>query len=199
MRTIIFGVVILLPALSAAQGVQPPGGAEPSHGMVRAAGMPLNDTALAPGTITVRVVRGAFSENIADQLVELDVSGKTEQARTDAAGRAQFANLPIGARVRAAATVDGERLVSESFDVPAAGGVRLLLIAGGETSGATSLPPGHPDISAATTVSPASQSSSVLPSAGPSPGGVGIVRKTLASITVLAFAALFFRRYFRPV
>ena len=37
---------------------------------------------------------------------------------------------PPGARVHASAVVDGERLESTTFDVPAAGGVRTILVAG---------------------------------------------------------------------
>lgn len=120
-----------LPVLAAAQTpTQPPppagGGATQ---MVRAAGMPLNDGALAPGTLTVRVVQGAFTGNLSGLDVELTVEGQApKQAVTGADGRAQFAHLPIGARVQASVAVGDERLVSEAFAMPAESGVRLLLV-----------------------------------------------------------------------
>lgn len=49
-------VIGLVPALGAAQTALPNSAATQ---MVRAAGMPLNDGALAPGILTVRVVEGA--------------------------------------------------------------------------------------------------------------------------------------------
>jgi hypothetical protein len=165
--------------------------------MVRAAGMPLNDAALAAGTLTVRVVRGAFAGDLADLEVELEVAGRVERERTKADGRAEFAHLPIGATVRARATVDGQRLESQRFEVPAAAGVRLLLVAGGDPLPAPALPPGHPDVSAATPAASAASMSIAPPVTETGQSGVGVVRKTLASATLLAFAALFFRRYVR--
>jgi hypothetical protein len=96
----------------------------------RAAGMPLRDGALPPGTVTVRVVRGDFANNLTNELVTLDVNGNSQSARTSQDGRATFAHLAIGARVRASAAVAGEALESETFELPAESGIRILLIAG---------------------------------------------------------------------
>jgi hypothetical protein len=93
------------------------------------AGMPLPVGDLENGTVVVRVIRGALSNNIPDQDVELTGAGTPRKVRTDANGRAQFPGLAAGARVRAVATVGGERLESQEFPVPATGGVRLLLVA----------------------------------------------------------------------
>ena len=49
--------------------------------------------------------------------------------KTDATGRAEFAGLAPGTRVTATTTVQGERLQSQEFPVPASGGTRLLLVA----------------------------------------------------------------------
>jgi hypothetical protein len=101
---------------------------------VRAAGMALKDGALPPGTLTVRVVRGGFSNNLANQVVTLEVSGgPSQRARTGEDGRATFPHLPVGARVRAFTTVEGEPLESETFEMPGESGIRILFI-GGEAS-----------------------------------------------------------------
>lgn len=93
------------------------------------AGIPRPVTDLPDGSISVRVVRGSLTNNIADQVVELRVGGKVLRAKTDAAGRAQFDRVTPGGSVRAAADVDGEQLESQEFPAPAQGGVRLLLVA----------------------------------------------------------------------
>jgi len=82
------------------------------------------------GTVTVRVVREASGNNVAGQAVRLTVNGAARNATTDNQGRAEFPNLPAGAEVRAEATVTGEALVSDTFMVPATGGLRVILVAG---------------------------------------------------------------------
>ena len=49
--------------------------------------------------------------------------------KTDESGRAQFDDVPPGATVKATTEVDGERLESQEFPAPAAGGIRLMLVA----------------------------------------------------------------------
>jgi hypothetical protein len=85
---------------------------------------------LAPGTVTVRMVREAIGNNIVGQPVTLAVGETPRTATTDAMGRAEFTGLAPGTAVRAEATVDGEALVSDSFTVPASGGLRVILVAG---------------------------------------------------------------------
>ena len=85
---------------------------------------------LPQGTVTVRVVREAIGNNVAGQAVRLTVNGSPRNAVTDDQGRAEFPNLPAGAEVRAEVTVTGEALVSETFKVPASGGLRVILVAG---------------------------------------------------------------------
>jgi hypothetical protein len=125
--------------------------------MVRAAGMPLEVGELPPGTLTVRLVRGAFVENLRDRTVRIEIGGRVETATTDTEGRAMF-RLSPGTAVRALADVDGERLESEPFTLPGTGGVRILLVAGGSAAPASAggtirstavLPPGHPVIARA--------------------------------------------------
>ena len=92
-------------------------------------GLPLQVPDLAVGTVTARVFRGALSNPLPGQTVELTGAGAAKNATTDGAGRATFTGLPPGSRVRAAVIVDGQRIQSQEFDVPAAGGVRLMLVA----------------------------------------------------------------------
>ena len=92
-------------------------------------GIPRPVTDLPDHAISVRLIRGALSNNITDFPVELHVGSKVLTARTDDAGRAQFDNVAPGSMVTAVAVVDGERLESQEFPAPAQGGVRLMLVA----------------------------------------------------------------------
>src|SRR5205814_7049017 len=51
------------------------------------------------------------------------------KAKTNETGRAEFTGLAPGTRVKASTTVDGERLESQEFTVPATGGTRVALVA----------------------------------------------------------------------
>src|SRR5262245_52008374 len=92
-------------------------------------GIPRPDVEQAPQSVSVRVIRGDLSKNIAGQPVDLVVDGKTRTAKTDENGRGQFENLPPGARVKALTVVDGERLESQEFPAPTRPGIRLMLVA----------------------------------------------------------------------
>jgi hypothetical protein len=98
--------------------------------------LPVND--LPAGTITVRVIRGTLDKNIAGQTVEFTVNGQKRTAVTDASGRAQVSDLPAGARVRAVAVVDGERLESQEAVIGSTG-FRIVLVA--TDAGAATAPP----------------------------------------------------------
>jgi hypothetical protein len=96
------------------------------------AGIPRPVDDLPSGSVSVRVIRGAMTNNIANQTVELLVGSDVQTTRTDAQGRAQFDRLPAGATLKARAVVDGERLESQEFPAPGQGGIRLLLVASGD-------------------------------------------------------------------
>lgn len=169
-----------------------------AHPMMKAAGMPLRDGTLPPGMLTVRIVRGGFTNNVADQPVQLEVSGgRVETSRTGPDGRAQFAHLPIGGTVRAATLLDGERLASDSFEMPAESGIRLLLI-GGEgaavASGvATQLPSPGPVSAIGAPAAP--EAVAAGPAAPRDPeAGVGVLRAIMAGATLLAFGLFFSQR-----
>jgi hypothetical protein len=112
-------------------------------------GRPLPSGDLPAGTVSVRVVRGALSNNVAGVEVRLQDGEQTLAATTDANGRATFVNVAVGRPWRAVSTVDRERLESQTFTMPSAGGIRMLLVAGlgaaaGTGSSAPTAPPGSP-------------------------------------------------------
>jgi hypothetical protein len=85
---------------------------------------------LTTGTVTVRVVREAIGNNVVGQQVTLTINGETKKATTDEQGRAEFKGLSAGSNARAEADVKGEKLQSDPFVVPSAGGLRVILVAG---------------------------------------------------------------------
>jgi hypothetical protein len=96
---------------------------------------PVND--LPDASISVRLIRGQLSNNIASHLVELHfANGRVVKVNTDEAGRAQFDRVPPGV-VKASADVDGEHLESQEFEAPKQGGIRLMLVATDRTAGAS--------------------------------------------------------------
>jgi hypothetical protein len=87
--------------------------------------LPVND--IPVGTVTVRVVRGAF-KNIPGQPVDFLIAGKKRTVVTDANGRAEVTGLARGTQLTAEATVDGEKLVSKPAVVESSG-LRIILVA----------------------------------------------------------------------
>ena len=118
-KTLAAIVLLLLPVAVSAQMMDPK----------QVAGMPLPVGDVPPGTVTVRVIRGALSNNIPDQVVELSVDNVRQQQKTGPTGRAEFTGLRPGARARAVTVVGKERLESQEFSVPSQGGIRVLLVA----------------------------------------------------------------------
>ena len=94
-------------------------------------GIPRPDGSLPDGTITVRVIRGSFANNVVDQAVELRAGSQVQTAKTDANGRATFRAPAAGTAVKAATVVDGEKLESQEFPAPSVGGVAVMLVASG--------------------------------------------------------------------
>jgi hypothetical protein len=193
--------ILLAAVVAGAQALPDPG---LSHGMSRAAGMPLRDGALAPGMLTVRIVRGSFDNNVPDQSVAVEQGSSVVTARTAADGRAQFAHLPIGGSVRISALVDGERLESEAFTMPSESGIRVLLIAGGGDAtasgvfgdgaggGAPVTSSAVPDLSVAVPVAP-----TAAPGSSPPEVAVTVIQVLLSGAT-LAGLAIVVHRFRRP-
>src|SRR5215212_8935294 len=75
-------------------------------------GIPRPVADLPKGAISVRLIRGALSNNITGHPVTLTIAGKTTVVNTDESGRAQFNAVPPGTTVKASADVDGEHLES---------------------------------------------------------------------------------------
>jgi hypothetical protein len=92
-------------------------------------GIPRPVSDLPERTISVRLIRGDLSNNIAGHPVDLVVNGETQTVETDEQGRAQFGPLSPGATLKAVAVVDGERLESMEFPAPSQGGIRVMLVA----------------------------------------------------------------------
>jgi hypothetical protein len=99
---------------------------------------PVDD--LPSGSISVRLIRGSLSNNIAGHPVELRVAGAIRTVKTDENGRAQFDKVPPGSPVKATADVDGEHLESQEFSAPPQGGIRLMLVATDKTAAAATSP-----------------------------------------------------------
>ena len=118
-------VALVLTLASPASAQMPPGMPDARQ----MSGVPLPVPDLATGTVTVRVVRGTMTNIIPNQDVELTGGPSVMKAKTSDAGRAEFTGLAPGTRVKASTTVNGERLESQEFAVPATGGIRVALVA----------------------------------------------------------------------
>ena len=117
----VLGVLCVEPAQLRAQFQMPD--AKEMSGIPR----PVDD--LPNGTISVRLIRGELSNNIAESSRRAARRTKVLTVKTDENGRAQFDELTAGATVKASADVDGEHLESQEFPAPAEGGIRLMLVA----------------------------------------------------------------------
>ncbi len=92
-------------------------------------GIPLPSRDLADGTISVRLILGALANNIIDHSIDLRVNEEIRTAKTNENGRAQFTGVTPGMLVSVSATVDGEQLASQAYEMPGFGGVRVMLVA----------------------------------------------------------------------
>jgi hypothetical protein len=121
-------------------------GAQPDPRQMAGIPRPVDD--LPNGSVSVRVIRGGFTNNVPNQTVELHVGSDVLKTKTDAEGRAQFDKLGPGQTVKAVADVDGEHLESQQFPAPAQGGIRLVLLAGAlrDAAGAAPVPAGPPAV-----------------------------------------------------
>ncbi|MEO6950399.1 MAG: Ig-like domain-containing protein [Polyangia bacterium] len=115
-------------------------------------GIPRPDPQVPPGTITVRLIRGALDKRMVGTDVTLataDGAGKAQSQKTDAEGRATFSGL--GAGPYTASAKDGETsLSSQPMQLEPQMGTRVMLVfpmtgAGAPDGSAhvdTTLPPG---------------------------------------------------------
>lgn len=108
-------------------------GAMPNLRMI--SGKPLPDAGMAAGTVSVRLARKTLQNPAAG----LEVVAITKNAggdarkrtgKTDDGGRVLFEGLAVGDEFHAEVKVDGELVKTDTFTIPAQGGVRTMLIAG---------------------------------------------------------------------
>ncbi len=92
-------------------------------------GIPRPVTDLPDNTVSVRVIRGSFDNNVAGEDVEMHAGAETKTVQTDQDGRAEFSGVAAGTPVTFSATVDGQDLTSQEFPFPSSGGIRLMLVA----------------------------------------------------------------------
>jgi hypothetical protein len=92
-----------------------------------ALGRPLRDRSAKPGTVQVRVINGDPSKPIVGTNVTIKIGDKSRAVRTDAEGRARFFKLPIGVKAVVTVKVGENSSDSRPFQIPAEGGIRLLM------------------------------------------------------------------------
>lgn len=107
----------------------------------QASGIPLPDSSLPAGTVSVRVVRDTFANNLAGVDVVFAIDGTSRTVKTNDSGRAQIDGLKPGAHVKASAVVGSERLESQDVTIGDTA-IRFVLVASS---------PGGPAASAAVT------------------------------------------------
>jgi RNA polymerase subunit RPABC4/transcription elongation factor Spt4 len=113
-------VLLIAPATAVAQTAMP--------NFKEMSGSVLPTTEIPVGTVSARLLRGGPDKPLSKHEVEFLVDGKSRRVTTDEVGRAQVSGLPRGARVRAVAVVEGERLESQEAVVENSG-LRILLVA----------------------------------------------------------------------
>lgn len=123
-RAIAIAAILILPVAALARQPDPR----------QMSGIPLQVPDLPAGTVTVRVIRGALTNPVSGETVQLAGANVSQSEKTDEAGRATFRGLTPGSRVKALAVLNGERLESQEFEIAAAGGTRVMLVAAGGTT-----------------------------------------------------------------
>jgi hypothetical protein len=123
-------ITMALMAVAPALAQVPPGMGAAMPDARQMSGTPLPTSEVPAGTVIVRVVRGSMANPLAGETVEL-VAGQdgARTAKTNELGRAEFAGVAVGSRVKAVTTVNGERLESQEFEVPSTSGIRVALVA----------------------------------------------------------------------
>jgi len=118
MRRAAFLIAWLIASIASAQQMPDP---------KQMSGMPLPVPDVPAGTVTARVIRGALTNPLPG--LEVELLGADKKAKTDEAGRATFSGVAPGSRVKAVVVVGSERIESQEFAVPTAGGIRVMLVA----------------------------------------------------------------------
>ena len=93
-RPFVVALAVLLAASGPIHGQGMTGAQMPDARQMSGVPLPVGD--LAPGTVTVRVVRGSMANVIPNQTVELAGGAKPLSSVTNETGRAEFPGLPVG-------------------------------------------------------------------------------------------------------
>src|SRR5262245_1759223 len=91
-------------------------------------GIPLPAPNLAPGTVSVRVVRAEITDVVTGAGVELVGGGTTRTAKTDQTGHATFTGVSTREEYHVATTVEGKHVESRPFHGPQQGGYKFMLV-----------------------------------------------------------------------
>jgi hypothetical protein len=121
-------------------------------------GRPLPSPDVPPGSLSVRVARGDFSNSLANHPVDVSVDGQLRTVTTGEDGRALVSGLRVGNSVRVSTMVDGQRLESMSIPIGTTG-MMVALVADSATDATGSAGTGAP---APATMLPAVKGSVVL-------------------------------------
>jgi hypothetical protein len=138
-RTFAWGALALILFGSTPVLAQPfAGGARPGGAMpnLRAiSGHPLPDAGMPVGSVSIRLARKTLANPVPG--VEVVVITKNaggdmrkRTGKTDDGGRVLFEGLAVGDEFHAEVKVDGELVKTDTFPIPAQGGVRTMLVAG---------------------------------------------------------------------
>ncbi len=158
---VFLAALLLFSPLSSAQPMMP----DPAQ----MSGIPRPDSAVPSGSVTVRLIRGAFTSPIVDQEVTLTSSSGTKlTARSDAAGRATFSGVPTGT-YQASCVIAGNTKTSQPIAVMGAPapGMRVMLVFPKDTEVAAPAPSGAAPSPAATAQPAAPGVATGVPAAAP--------------------------------
>ncbi len=132
MQAIALGAIM---AVSGVAGAQPMmGGGSGMPNLREVVGRPLPDAGMAAGTVSVRVSRRMPGNAVAGVEVAATIKNaggdlRRRSEKTDPDGRVIFEGMAPGDEFHADVTVDGEKLETQTFTLPAQGGIRTMLIA----------------------------------------------------------------------
>ena len=134
---IVAATALLAAPVARAQPMVAPGGGGGGRmpDLSQVVGRPLPDRGMPAGTVSVRVARKMPANAVAGVEVSAIIKNaggdlRKRVLKTDDGGRVVFEGMAPGDEFHGEVTVDGERLETQTFTIPAEGGVRTMLISG---------------------------------------------------------------------
>lgn len=106
-------------------------------------GRPLPSADVPPGSLSVRVAIGDFSNPVTGHLVDVSVDGESRTVTTGEDGRALVSGLRVGNTVRVSTMVNGVRLDSQPIPIGTTG-MMVALVATDPAEAAVAAPPAEP-------------------------------------------------------